>query len=281
MEQQQMIWLSTSLFSSIANWHHILKEGVRPFIKSNKRVKGYTIEFNYLSGQNIRLALLTNEDEKQQVAQNADAYFKHYFATANLQQLPVKLPVVGGVFLPFPGNTIQYGLYPPVIVASDKLDQYTLPITVSKIMIAVLEDDIDDETILTLAYYLQISLVKTIYQLTGNERDLFATIEQANNFNADDNALSNLSLMKEITEDVMQTERFDSELDWLNSWIDDCKTAFLSVNKTEQDTNAPVRSIYKFWIQTICYQLGINTYARHMLNYFVAKSLEQHFLVRK
>lgn len=275
-----MIWLSTSLFSNISNWHQIFQQGIRPFVENNNRVKAYTIEFNYLSGQNIRLALLTDEYEKQEVAKNTDAYFKDYFETANLQQIPVKLPI-GGVFMPFPANTIQYGLYPPVTVGLDKLDQFTLPITVSKIMVAALQDEIDDETILTLAFYLQISLVKTIYQLIDDEHELFMNIVSVNSFNADDNALSNLSLMQEITEDVMQTEKFDSELDWLNNWIDDCKAPLLSVNKTEMDKSSTIKSFYQFRIQTVYRHLGINTLGGDMLNYFVVKSLEQHFLARK
>ncbi len=267
-----MIWLSVSLFSGKANWHRVLGEAIAPFAQTDSLLKGFKVEFNYLSGENIRLALLTDLGNEEALAANADIYLKSYFVKANLPQLPVKLPV-DGIFMPFPNNTIQYGLYPAVTIAANELVQYNLPIALSKVIVAALQDEIDDETILTFAFYLQISLVKAIYTLLNNEDTLFALIPPLDNFKVDDNASSNLSLMKEITDDVMHTEEFESELDWLNGWIDDCKTALLAADN--------VKSIYHLRVQTVYSHLGLNMHGRDMLNYFVIKSLEQHFIVNK
>ena len=280
MEPRKMIWLSVSLFSSKVNWHGLLSEAIVPFTQTNRLLKGYKVEFNYLSGENIRLGLLTDLDNEDALATNADIYLKNYFEKANLQKAPIKLPV-DGIFMPFTSNTIQYGLYPPVTIGLNDLDRHTLSINLSKIIVTALQDEIDDETIITFAFYLQISLVKVMYKLLNDEDLLLAVIPSTDNFKADDNALSNLSLMKEITDDVIQTEEFDSELNWLNDWIGDCKTALLTAGKTEANTISNMKSIYNLRVQTVYSHLGINMHGRDMLNYFVIKSLEQHFLVSK
>ena len=276
MAQQQMICLSTSLFSSKKNWHLLLSEAIAPFTQANSWLKSYKITFNYLSGENIRLTLFTDLGNEEALAEQADGYFKSYFEKANLPQQPVKLPV-NGIFMPFPGNTIQYGLYPPEAITATDLNRHLLSLNLSKIIVAALQDEIDDETILTFGFYLQISLVKTIYKFLNDVDALFTVIAPAITFKPDDDTLSNLSLMKEITDDVMQTERFDSELNWLNRWSDDCATALLPINKVDPNAISAVMNIYQLHLQTIYSQLGINTYGRDMLNYFVIKSLELHF----
>lgn len=275
-----MIWLSVSLFCSKKNWNRVLSEAIAPFAQTNSLLKGYTVEFNYLSGENIRLALLTDLGNEEGLVKTTDSYFKSYFEKARPPKAAAKLPV-DGVFMPFPGNTIRYGLYPAVTIVASELVQYNLPIVLSNILVAALQDEIDDETILTFAFYLQISIVKTIYKLVNNEDELFAIITSAHDFKADNNALSNLNLMQEITYDVMQTEEFDSELIWLNGWIDDCKAALSIAGKTEANNISNIKSIYHLRVQTVYSHLGINMHGRDMLNYFVLKSLEQHFLVSK
>jgi hypothetical protein len=83
--------------------------------------------------------------------------------------------------------------------------------------------------------------------------------------------------MKEITDDVMQTERFDGELNWLNTWSDDCAIALMPIDRADANNISKVRNIYQLHVQTIHSQLSINTHGRDMLNYFTIKSLELHF----
>ena len=275
-----MIWLSISLFSNKANWHRLLNEAIAPFVQANPQLKGYYVAFNYLSGENIRLTLLTHLGNEQALAAIADSHFKNYFEKAHLSQQPLKLPV-DGCFMPFPANTIQYGLYPPLTISVDDLEACELSINISKIIVAALQDEIDDETILTFAFYLQISLVKTIYNTLRDADALFAIVTPANAFKADDNALSNLCLMKEIADDVMQIEEFDSELNWLNGWIDDCKNTLLKASKIEANNISKIKSIYHLRVQTVYTHLGINVHGKDMLNYFIVKSLERRLLASK
>jgi len=280
MAQQKSIWLSTSLFSSKGNWHNILREAIGPFTQSNSLVKGYTIKFNYLSGENIRLSLLTDLGNEESLAKTADKYFKNYFRKANLPDASIKLPVAG-VFMPIPRNSIQYGLYAPVSIDVEEQIQYALPIKLSKIIVAALQEEIDDELILTLAFYLQISLAKTIYRFLTDVSALFSVVTPANGFTVDDNALSNLCLMKEITIKVMQTEEFDIKLRWLNQWIDDCNNNLLAISENEIDHISNIKENYHLRVQTAYHHLGINRHGEDMLSYLVLKSLEEQFSVSK
>ncbi len=279
MEQHAFIWLSISLFSSKENWHRILSEAIAPFAETNRLLKAFKVEFNHLSGENIRLSLLTNIGNEALLAATAHSYFNSYFEEAKLPQQPLKLPVEG-VFMPFPANTIQYGLYPPLTVGGDEVDQYALPVTLSKIMVAALQEEIDDETILTFAFYLQIALVKTINKIAQNANVILTLIQPAQNFKPDESALSNLSTMKEITDDIMQTEKFNDELAWVNWWMEDCYAALAAQYNSDNDTSV-IKHIYQQRMQTIYRNTCININGRDMLNYLAEQSLEQFFLVSK
>src|SRR5690554_2737148 len=125
-----MIWLSISLFCSKSNWHILFANGVNPFIIANSFIEHYIIEFNYLSGDNIRLSILTNQSIAPQVARNADDYFKTYFLNANLSTNQIKLSGKG-VFIPFKENAIQFGLYYPIKIKNEEKDDYIFPVCLS------------------------------------------------------------------------------------------------------------------------------------------------------
>ena len=159
---EKMIWLSVSIFCNKSNWHTLLNNGIEPFVLADKNIINYTLELNYLSGENMRLSLLVDEIDAPVVAKSTDIYFKKYFSDAGLSIRPITFPVEG-VFMPFQANTVQYGLYHHHIITRGEIERYELQINLSRILLVALKDDIiDDQTILTFGFYLKMGLIKTL-----------------------------------------------------------------------------------------------------------------------
>ena len=279
---QNMTWLSISLFSNQPNWHKLLSQGIKSFIESQKKIHNYTIEFNYLSGENIRLSLMVKEAEAPFVVKEADSYFKHFFSKSNFSVKEVKLPVEG-VFMPFPVNIIQYGLYKTQESGNNETG-YNIATDLSKIVTAALTDDTDDETIITLAFYLQMGLIRAIHNYTSNIDELLSTINQVtpvSNANTGDDSISDDSLMDEITIDVMQTEDFDSELNWLTTWIKLGEEGLRNLNSTNADKNLSIKNFYNTRINEINRCLGLNTQRRNLLRDLIKVSLKRYFILNK
>lgn len=281
MNEQNMIWLSTSLFSNKKNWHRVLSEAVAPFTESNTQINAYQVEFNYLSGENIRLSLLTELGNKEALSRKADNYFKNYFANAGLFTAPVKLPV-DGMFMPFPANTIQYGLYPPKTVNTEEPHHYIRSANLSKIILNALNDEIDDDTTITFAYYLHIALIKAIHGYVNDPDVLFTIITANSSANVSNihepSVTANIDLMVEITHDVMKNEVFDIELDWLNNWFKLCKIYLQDIDNSTLDS-ASLNEYYQSNVGTIYKHLGLNAHGQYLLFCFISKALAQYFMI--
>lgn len=274
-----MIWLSTSLFCNKKNWHYVLSNGIAPFVANCVALKSYAVEFSYLSGENIRLMLLTEDKAAAALAKYADEHFKAYFDKANLSVVKPDLPVEG-IFMQFPSNSIQYGLYPPQSITGDDLKNYAISVELSKVITSTLKDEIDDETVITFAFYLQVALIKAIRQVTGNLEVLSSGLSeapQADKYQPDGSVLANSALMKEIANDIWYTEEFYDELGWINSWVSCCKT-LLTKNASSGIDNDTL-SFYHTLVATIHRHLGINMHGRRMLNYFIGESLDSYVLL--
>ncbi len=275
--QQELIWLSVSLFCNKNNWNKLMTDGINVFVSSTPNLISYTIEFNYLSGENIRLSLLVNKSDAQLMAKSADEYFKAYFASANLTVKQAEPPFMG-VFMPFPANTIQYGLYTPQPINTDEVERYQTAINLSAIMLEALQDEIDDETIITFAFYLQMGLVRSLYNYLQGVDELFSiTSELDVAYKAEGDLTSSYSLMDEITVDVMQSEKFDHELDWMNKWITQCK-ATLKVQTANSGKGIQAKQFYANRMAAISRQLGLNNNSKNLLSHFIDRSLRQYLL---
>jgi hypothetical protein len=277
--QQELIWLSTSLFCNSTHWGRLMSEGIAGFVSSTPKLINYTIEFNYLSGENIRLALLVSQNDASVIAKNADLHFKNYFAKSNLN-IKLHKPLFDGIFMLFPTNTIQYGLYPPQHIIQDEMQRHQTAIDLSEIMIEALQDEIDDEAIITFAFYLQMGLIRSVYKYLNNIDKLFLTIGDFANAdnNLDENLTSDYSIMDEITLDVMQAESFDIDLNWMGSWTKQCMDSLLQTNDSDE---IRIKRFYANRTAAIHRQLGLNIKSENLLDYLIGRSLLQYFITNK
>lgn len=154
------ILVATSLFCSRKNWPALLR-AVDLFTKTIYERQFYCLEFNYLSGENIRFSFLTNEETADDLLKQTDQYFKDFFLKAN--SCNAEQNINKGIFKLFEKNTICYGLYEPITIRRNEKKNYVLQFTLSEVIIDALKDEeeLDDEAILTFAYYLVITVIQT------------------------------------------------------------------------------------------------------------------------
>lgn len=266
------VWLSLSLFCAKNNWNKLLGEGIEPFVEGQKLITNYTISFNFLSGENIRLSLQVNSEDAPEVAKCADAYFKNYFSFSKFPVKKLLLPV-DGVFLPMPMNTIQYGLYSVSAKTQAEISYLT---NVSKILITALKcDSIDDEAIITFAFYLQVGLTKVIGNQIKSIVDLMSIIKPKEHAATEmqEEIILDEALLNEITLDIMQTEEFDIELNWLNTWIDLNRRALNEANNYAES----IEDFYHNKVSVIHTCMGINSNCKLLLTNSVQNALAQYF----
>ncbi|PJJ84441.1 hypothetical protein [Mucilaginibacter auburnensis] len=267
------VWLSLSLFCAKNNWNKLLEEGIEVFIKDQKAINNYAISFNFLSGENIRLSLQATREDALDVAKGADDFFKNYFSLANFTVKKIRFPI-DGVFKPMPMNSIQYGLYHGT---PKTLDDVTNLTNFSKILIRALKEcTIDDETIITFAFYLQVSLIKILIKHVKAAVDLmFITNRMENNeTEIQEEIVLDVALLDEIALDIMQTERFDIELDWLNNWIDFNELELKKIT----GLNRSIEYFYNNKVSIISNCLGLNDNSRFLLNNGIQKALRKYLV---
>jgi len=288
-----MIRLSVSLFCRKDKWKEILANAITPFLIAHqypeRLLAAYSIEFNQSEGGHIMFSLFTDESNAAKLANKAREYFTAWL-------LPQAALSGKKASAPFPENTIRFRLYPAKKLTRKENQNHSLSITLSKIILDALdEDDIDDETIFTLAFYLQIGLMKTIKTIDPEFIDtLKPTVRMSlsaptdlqifegktdqndfsDNFTHEQYMQERIVLHKkyeeakeallEITGDIMQTVNQSGMPGWLEPWLDICKA---EIGKSEENIATEYRRI----IDTIHMHLGITQFIDTMLAYFVGR----------
>lgn len=282
--QENLLWLSTSLFCCKSHWNYLLREGVKPFLNdrtNEKYLRSYQLEFNYLNGENIRLALLAKEDHTETLAKKADNYFKNFFS---ISALPTTEPDLThwGIFMPFPANSIQYGLYKvdPLNLNDEK--DYSFQKELSLLIAEGLgEESIDQETIITFAFYLHVALIKLI-----KDKDPAITTELMQLYNTtlfhqteEDMDIEfikakyedNKEVLQEIAEDIMQhTPSSATVPSWLERWMELCEAELASYKREERGKFIKVHNHVFYLINK---HLGIKNELKFLLNYFISQLL--------
>jgi len=106
----------------------LIKEAVDPFLRLDKiknYLIAYEIEFNQIRGDNIKIKLYTSRCHSNYVVTHLRTYFNHYFKRFEFKKYEsIRLPIKS-MFLPFPSNSIRFGLYKNTYLSTEK-DQIIL-----------------------------------------------------------------------------------------------------------------------------------------------------------
>lgn len=283
---QDVAWLSASLFCGKDHWNALLSKGIKPFINCllpREEVRSFHVQFSYASGENIRLALQTEAAQAEELAKRMDQYFKDFFSEVNFPKKELQLPV-DGVFMPFPANTIQYGLYKlPQEETAKAVDENDLKRELSLLMIEALgEESIDEETILTFAFYLHMGWVKTVSSRRANIEGLMGLYREktfALQGESMDSAFlsekyrDNENLLLGIFHDIMdqQPTGIDHNPAWLENWRSLCKRELERRIPSFQRKDKAFELIHHQMVQLIHTQLGITENMKKLLFYFISQ----------
>lgn len=278
---QDYTWLSISLFCEKQRWNNLLNDSIYLFLKSNQFcsiLTAYTLEFNYEGGSNIRVALLMNNAYIEEFLPKIDAYFKKYYASIKVNENNNNI-YPNRIFQPYPPDSIQYGLYKPIVVANRDLDKFNLPIALSKIIIEALKDEsFDDETILTFGIYLNVGLIKAIMQLKPLLIHKLLTSYSLNYYNDivdedfSDTINKNKNTVFEIVEDILGSDASRVPF-WAETWIKICKVELEkeSALLSKEDNYISKHKTISYFIHKY---LGLNKNESLLLSFFTFKALE-------
>lgn len=241
---ENTVWSTSSLFCSKKNWHLVMQSGIKPLLNNNisaASILSYKVKFNYKRGENIRLSWLTDLPNAESTAKHIDVYFTDYLKASRFSD--EQPPFYGtSIFMPFPVNTIQYGLYS---IYSN--DFYDLEEGLSDAMTMELaENGIDDESILTFAFYLNLSAINILLNYCEGMIDWV----NASYVHGSDHESSGIDLFKinhevdknkttilEIANDVFAARRLQNEnFMWLEKWEHACYKMYTQNNSN--GTNA-------------------------------------------
>lgn len=268
-----MIWLSISLFCSKQNWHTLMANGVDVFLKNNSVIKGFRIELNYLYGENLRLALLTEEENARALANVVSNYFIDHFKKTGISKTTIKT-IKKGIFMSFPENSIQFGHFPPEIISKGEMEHHSFSTPISKAMLnAFMHEEIDDEMILTFAFYLHIVMIKTFYVKGITVNKIFSLLANTTKLNEPERQPVKYEMF-EITQEIMQSNMPIQELDWLNNWYIHCLST-LSIYEADLEKEAEKK--YFLFINSLNSQLGITNKGKNYLSDWIKSSIIQYF----
>lgn len=256
------IWLSISLFCNRNNWNILLKDGIVPFvnkIKIHQLLHSYQLAFSYYDGENIRLKLRCLDINKHILALQTDRYFKAYFVNSAIPVNQLKLPTEG-VFLSYPENTIQYGLYP---IEDDINNNKIADIISSLILQALINDTINEDTLITFSFYLLTALL--IVQGNINDQIIENLTVTLNNDLILEKYNEARCVLIEIYIDIKNKHNLP---DWLHFWINFCKNDTEIV--TIHDPLVLYRKVSSSLFSLLCFTHDMKT----LVNYFVKRTVE-------
>lgn len=250
-------WLSVSFFADIDLWHRILNRIVAPLLvhlKKENLIKSYLLEINYLNGENIRFAILS-DDENQRIIELINFYSDNFCSNERLDKSKIN---------------IIYNLYTPAEPIEECKD-----CRLSSILLKVLQqEEVNEEVIIALAFYLYIALIKTIINDNPTRvRDLLQLypLNESSPF-IDDLRLkfeeSKQGLM-EIYNDIINGQDLP---DWVNRWVRICR-AELEKGQSSYPITKSNLLIFNRIVYLIYKHLGINENRSLLLSYFIRRVL--------
>ena len=266
------MWLPISLFCSHSVWSGLLVQCIFPFVEMltrERKILLYHVALNYDRGENIRLSLQVAEKDAQEIALYADYYFKTFSAKAGLPA-DVQKPNGETLFIHFPCNSIQYGLYScepqNAFSWSDPAFQQEISATIFEV--AKIEE-VNEETIFTLAFQLHFTLLsatllhsKTPADELLREAVRFSSVSTlpGNLLQLEPHLQKNKVRLSDIAYDIMNQN--GSIPPWLMHWHHVCTAKVMEAAETYYPLT---RIIYE--------QLGINEYLKSIIVYYMRKSI--------
>lgn len=219
-------WLSISLYCDQEHFHHLLKNGVSPAltcIKKRGSLVAWSFEFNGNGGPNIRLSILTLKDRAHETSLLIASFFESFFKQVNYRNCTHAMPGKE-LYMPFPGNSVQFGLY---LTDDSTANDHDLNMLLSEVLLDALSDDIiDNDSLFSICLYLHFSLALTINKHAEiYNGEILHDLPDLGRIIIDDDIKG---LANDIFADVSHQTVFANENAWFIRWEKICESATLS-----------------------------------------------------
>ena len=273
--EQNYSWLVTSLFCKKSNWGKLLAE-IDIFLNKwseNRFLNTYLLEFNYLSGENIRFALLAPAEFADFFAKQLDKYFKDAFLRSGLS-INSAIPAADSIFMPFPENTIQYGLYVPDDIY--ELNKHSFTPKLSELMLEGLKkEEIDDDLIITFGLYLTLVFIKVFIkdrpQLVAELLNFYTSSDNEGNAGLE-MTQNNIEILSGIIIDIFDFYQESNAPCWLQEWSEVCESLIAANWLHYPGDNLMI--IYTKVIYKIYRHIGLNSKMELSLACLIRQALE-------
>ncbi len=270
--------LYISLYCREADWNGVIKDAIFPFLKDIIRGEElqYTLHLSREKGESIGLTLWCQRDLASVVLDNTDAHFKD-FMQKKLQQEAVDVKKVTTLFMPFPNNSIQYGIheFSPSIATEEYLSCWQNATEVVFTMLAKERFDMNDLS--TICLYLNISLLLScpgcIPHVVQVFKEQFPDNREVGE--ADERYQESIRDIEAIFDDCMNLVTIsNAELKWVYDWIKSFELLLGQNNGMNMhvilQTNILVRK-----------QLSLNFKGSLILDFFLFKLLTNKIVVQQ
>jgi hypothetical protein len=281
-------WLSLSLSCEANHWNLLLNKGIKGCIQNIEKDKILTYQFHLsqLQKSTINFFILASQEHEESLINKINGYFKEKF-------LSIQSPEYGTI-AHFSLNTSDYGLHK--VINEDDLphSRYNLQKELSDIMIEALSDEImNDETLLTFAFYLHVELFKVLINYCPYEIENLLDAYQLNFNNIIDRKIDIMSLQKYYTDNKSLLESIVTEIYkkgdepgdeipiWLNKWSDACGNFIKRETSKENYSGAKLKeniiNIQKELLPLINQHLAIAETFEMLLFYLVSRTLGSYY----
>lgn len=271
------IWSSASIFCRKEYWGKLTNQGVRPFIQLNgTKIKRFQICINFSFGENIRMALLVPKPFKDEIKEETKNYFRNFFSTFPKRKI---LTSGDSIYASFPDFSIYYGLYDLLVHENQINHVFKVQEDFSLILMDLLSDIENDDSILTSAFCLNIGVVKVFKKYASNITRLVKSNELALSYshNMNDDSInevieSNCDIALKITNDIFKNSDNQFNSGWLKEWIDLCEKQITKVKSDDE-----IRKLYNLLLTLIIRHLDLTENMQWILFSLVRNSIFSFF----
>lgn len=279
---KDMSWIKTSIFTSKQNWKLILSAlgSLLELSQLKKNVQYHLIQFNYSGGENIRIAYYVNKGTELETCKIIDFYFKNYFKNEDLIFIKECRNLIG-LFLPYPQNSIRYGLYTDP--ADNNLYEELHQALTKSIHYIFTQSDVETNLLITFSYYINLCLFKNIIQEYSIKKyewiQIYNLVEMEIEFQDLDlnvGLKKHFDSCKEELGDIFYKLILSPQTDidsWVTDWLEESNKA-LRLHLKLPGFNS--ESIKPFFLKLIDYfneVIGLSKSENLLIKYFIANQL--------
>ncbi|RXF70369.1 hypothetical protein [Arcticibacter tournemirensis] len=272
-----LVWLNASLFCKKNHWGTILNNGTKPFVKElmeQRAINSYSIELSFFEGDHVQFSVLLEEQNVPMIERMMSQYFCSFFDDAGFDSPDLQLPI-NRLFLPFPCNSIRYGLYNAFVWP---MNQVLIDVQreLSDIIMQVLgEEIVDEELLVTLGFYLHsmwLTRKKKNIELDRNNEN--SGFHEPINYQTAEGELVQARIharylqTREMLEEIYQIVRKvdDQSCDeypaWLRKWSMTCDGYLRNINYNNNEVPG-----------LISHHLGLTPIMNFMVLYFLKQTV--------